>query len=234
MSDASPEDPRFYGRRRGKRLRPGRQALVDDLLPRLRVELPAAGGQIDPAALFDAPPAAVWMEIGFGAGEHLAAQAAAHPDIGFIGCEPFVNGVAALLAAIDRGGLANIRLFDDDARLLLPALAPASLDRVFLLYSDPWPKKRHWNRRLVNPANLDLIARVLRPGGVLRFATDHMGFARWSLMHLTARDDLEWTARGPDDWRHRPADGFPTRYEQKALAGDRFVYLEFRRTTGPA
>ncbi|HCS72139.1 MAG TPA: tRNA (guanosine(46)-N7)-methyltransferase TrmB [Rhodospirillaceae bacterium] len=224
------EQPRFYGRRRGKKLRPGRSALVADLLPTLRV--PAGGGPLDPAGLFDGEKSAYWMEIGFGAGEHLADQAQAHPDIGFIGCEPFVNGVATLLAQITDRSLDNIRLHDDDARQLLPRLAPGSIDRVYLLYSDPWPKKRHWNRRFVQRETLDQLARILAPGGLFRFATDHMGHARWALGLAANHPEFEWTARGPEDWRIRWADGYPTRYEEKGLAGPHRVYLEFRRRGG--
>ncbi len=221
------DKPRFYGRRRGKKLRPGRVTLVEDLLPKLRV--PSGGAPFDPAGLFPDPVSDVWLEIGFGAGEHLADQAQAHPDIGFIGCEPFINGVSTLLAQIAERDLTNIRLHDDDARLLLPRIKAGSVGRVYLLYSDPWPKKRHWNRRFVQMATLDELARVLRPGGVFRFATDHMGHARWALWHAARHPAFEWTARGPADWRTRWADGFPTRYEEKGLAGDKRVYLEFRR-----
>jgi tRNA (guanine-N7-)-methyltransferase len=225
--------PRFYGRRRGKKLRPGRAALVDELLPKLRVPGSAEAAEtVDPAELLDPRPKQVWLEIGFGAGEHLAAQAAAHPDFGFIGCEPFVNGVATLLSQIAAQDLSNIRLHDDDARLLLPRIKAASVDRVYLLYSDPWPKTRHWNRRFVQTETLDQLARILRPGGVFRFATDHMGHARWALGLAANHPDFQWTARGPADWRNRWADGYPTRYEEKGLAGPHRVYLEFRRTGG--
>lgn len=229
----SESGPRFYGRRRGKKLRPGRQRLIDDLLPTLRVPLPGdADARLDPNILFDPPPEDVWLEIGFGAGEHLAAQAAAHPEIGMIGAEPFVNGVSTLLSQVVAQDLKNIRILDDDIRLLLPGLAAASLGRVYLLYSDPWPKRRHWNRRVVQPETLDMLARVLRPGGLFRFATDHMGHARWVLWHLSRHPDFEWTVRGPQDWRDRWPDGFPTRYEEKGLAGNKRVYLEFRRKGG--
>ena len=224
------QGPRFYGRRRGKKLRPGRQALLETLLPGLRVPAGGPPGDlIDPGRLFGSPPHPVWLEIGFGAGEHLAAQAAAHPDTGFIGAEPFVNGVAALLSQIAERGLDNVRIFDDDARLLLPRLKAGSVERVYLLYSDPWPKKRHWNRRFVQRETLDELARVLAPGGLFRFATDHMGHARWALALAANHPQFQWTAREPQDWRRRWADGFATRYEEKGLAGPARVYLEFRR-----
>ena len=184
---------------------------------------------MDPAALFgDRRP--VWLEIGFGDGAHLAAQAAAHPEIGFIGVEPFVNGVAALLARIDREGLANIRIFTDDARLLLGALPDASVARLFVLFPDPWPKRRHHKRRLVNRATVAEFARILAPGGELRLATDDAGYARWMLEALLAEPRLDWLAERAADWRERPADQPPTRYEAKALAaGRRPVHLRFRR-----
>lgn len=224
--DGQGGEPRFYGRRHGKRLRPGRKSLIEEALPRLSVP---ADGPLDPASLFDPRPARVWVEIGFGAGEHLAAQAAAHPDVGLIGCEPFVNGVASLLSQVEAAGLDNVRVHADDARKLLPRLAAGSVERVYLLYSDPWPKKRHWNRRFVQRESLDMLARVLAPGGLFRFATDHMGHARWALWHLVNHPDFQWTAKGPADWRVRWPDGFPTRYEEKGLAGTARVYLEFKR-----
>ena len=141
--------PRFYGRRHGRRLRAGRGALLTTLLPRLRIVLPPEGSNLEPRALFGGTVADVWLEVGFGAGEHLAAQATAHPDVGFIGCEPYVNGVASLLAQVAARKLANVRVFDDDARLLMAALPEASIGRVFVLFSDPWPKKRHSDRRFI-------------------------------------------------------------------------------------
>ncbi len=218
---------RFHGRRQGKRLKPGRRRLIDELLPRLRVPLAAAA---DPPRLFPDPPAEVWLEIGFGGGEHLAAQARTRADVGLIGCEPFINGVARLLSEIEAAGLTNIRLFDDDARLLLDALPDACLGRVFLLFPDPWPKARHHKRRFVNPRNLDRLARVTADGAEIRIATDHMGLAAWTLEQVGRHPAFAWTARRPDDWRRRPADATETRYESKALRdGRRRVYLTFRR-----
>ena len=220
---------RIYGRRRGRPLRPGQRRLHDTLLPRLAVTLPETGA-LDPAALFAERPASVWLEIGFGAGEHLAAQAEAHPDIGFIGVEVFENGVARLVAEIARRGLANIRIFPDDARVLLDALAPASLDRVFILFPDPWPKTRHHKRRLVSTATLDRLAVLMRPRAELRLATDDRDYLAWILEHATAHPDFEWLARRPADWRERPADWPPTRYEEKARAAGRTpAFLRFVR-----
>ncbi len=219
----------LYGRRRGKRLRPGRQALLSRLLPRIAVSPPAAG-RLDPGACFGPAVRDVWLEIGFGGGEHLAAQARARPDIGMIGCEPFVNGVASLLSIIEREGLENVRIFAEDGRVLLDCLADSVIGNMFVLFPDPWPKKRHHKRRLINSANLDLCARVLRLGAELRIATDHAGYCRWILEHLTRHQAFEWLATGPDDWRQRPSDWPPTRYEAKARAqGARPVFLRFRR-----
>ena len=228
----TPEGARllFYGRRQGRKLRPGRQRLLDELLPRLRIAPPAPGARIDPAALFPARPQALWLEIGFGGGEHLAAQAARHPEIGLLGCEVFVNGIAALLALVEHERLDNIRLWPDDARALLDALPDSCLERVFLLFPDPWPKLRHADRRFIGPQNLARLARVLMPGGELRVASDDAGFVAWSLRHLRAAPEFRWTARRAEDWRRPPADWAPTRYEAKATAAGRQpAYLRFER-----
>lgn len=225
-----PSPIRFHGRRRGRRLRPGRRDLLETVLPRLRVSPQAEAAALDPGTLFPGGVADVWIEIGFGAGDHLAAIAAAHPDHGFIGCEPFVNGVAALLSRIVSGHLDNIRIFDDDARLLLPKLASASVGRAFLLFPDPWPKQRHRDRRLVAPRILSELARILKDGAELCFASDHMGYVAWTLELATAHPEFVWLATGPADWRRRPADWFETRYERKARTrGQPCVYLRFRR-----
>ena len=227
--DAAAPPRRVYGRRRGRPLRHGQQALKATLLPRFRVALPEAG-QLDPATLFPATPAAVWLEIGFGAGEHLAAQAAHSPEIGFIGCEVFENGVARLVGEIARRDLRNVRIFPDDARLLLDALAPASLARVFILFPDPWPKQRHRKRRLVAPATLERLAAIMRPGAELRLATDDRDYLVWMLEHVTAHPAFRWLARGPADWRERSPDWPPTRYEEKARAAGRApAFLRFVR-----
>ena len=223
------ERRRIYSRRRGRPLRPGQLRLHQTVLPRLAVTLPGTG-TLDPAALFATRPAAVWLEIGFGAGEHLAAQAASHPEIGFIGSEVFENGVARLTAEIARTGIGNIRIFPDDARALLDALMPQSLDRVFILFPDPWPKARHHKRRLVSTATLDRLAVLMRQGAELRLATDDRAYLAWMLEHATAHPDFAWLARGPADWRERPADWPPTRYEAKARAAGRLpAFLRFAR-----
>jgi tRNA (guanine-N7-)-methyltransferase len=210
---------RIYGRRRGRKLRSGRRALMATLLPRLQIALPPSGA-LELRALF---PAAsdLWLEIGFGAGEHLAAQAGAHPTVGLIGAEVFENGIAKLLAAIERERLANIRLFTDDARLLLAALPDASLGRAFILFPDPWPKERHKKRRIVAAATLDQLARTLKPAAELRLATDDPDYADGMAAAIEAHTGFRALARGHGAWTSRPADWPPTRYEQKALAAGR-------------
>lgn len=197
----------------------------------MAIPLPEPGDVLEPPSLFAGPVSDVWLEIGFGAGEHLLAQARRHPDVGFIGCEPYFNGVAALLPAIAEERLQSIRIFPDDARRLLPALAPASLGRVFVLFPDPWPKARHHERRLIGPPTIRDLARALRPGGELRLASDHPGYIRWMLEHLTREPSpFLWLARRPADWRTRPEDGHVTRYEEKALQrGAACAYLRFMR-----
>lgn len=215
---------RSYGRRRGKKLRPGRERLMAELLPTIALDP-------DKPVLdqFAAPMRAYWMEIGFGGGEHLAEQAAAHPDVGLIGCEPFLDGVAKLLAQLDEQGGDNVRVHPDDARQLFPQIPDGGLERIFVLFPDPWPKTRHHKRRLIQTPLLDDFARMLADGGELRVASDHMDYIRWTLDHVMPHPDFEWTAEGPADWRTPPADWVQTRYEQKALAGNTIVYLRFRR-----
>lgn len=220
----------WHGRRRGRRLRGRRQLLLDEMLPRLRVQLPASGGALDPSSLFSARPFEIWLEVGFGSGEHLAEQARRHPHIGFIGCEVFVNGVAALLAQLERMGLTNVRIVDDDCRQLLAVLPKASVSRLFLLFPDPWPKLRHAKRRFVSPANIELMAHLLADGAELRVATDDPGYVRWTLQHLADHPDFSWLAATPRDWREPPLDWVETRYQRKAAAaGRRVVFLAFER-----
>jgi tRNA (guanine-N7-)-methyltransferase len=219
----------IYGRRKGHRLRPGRRRLLEELLPGLLVSVPESG-QLDPGTLFPERREGLWLEIGFGGGEHLVAQAAAHPQVGLIGCEPYVSGVARALSLIKARQLENVRLFMDDARLLMGALPDACLARIFVLFPDPWPKTRHHKRRIVNPGTAAEFARLLRPSGELRLATDDPSYARAMLLALRARPELQWQAKRPADWRSRPAGWPPTRYEEKALAAGRAcVYLRFLR-----
>lgn len=218
---------RLYGRAKGHRLRLGQQALVEETLPRVAVP---ADGPLDAARLFgDARP--LEFEIGFGAGEHLAAQAEARPDNGFIGCEPFLNGVVGALAKIEDRELANVRIHMGDALDVLERLPDASLERLYLLHPDPWPKARHAKRRMVNPGPLDLIAAKLKPGGEFRLGTDDPTYCRWSMMIMNGRSDFVWQARTAADFLTRPADWPETRYEAKARAkGHEVWYFRYRRT----
>ena len=221
----------LYGRRSGRKLRPGRAALFRDRIQSIGID-PALleGGQLDPTALFSSSVDEVWLEIGFGNGEHLAAQVAANPRVGFIGCEPYMAGVAHLLASLEERALGNVRVLMDDARLLLPALAAASIGRAFLLFPDPWPKTRHHKRRFVSGSNIAGMARLLKDGAEWRMATDDMSYCRWMLGHLHSSPDFAWQARTASDWRQRPDDWPETRYERKALAqGRQCVYLRYRR-----
>jgi tRNA (guanine-N7-)-methyltransferase len=170
----------------------------------------------------------VWLEIGFGAGEHLVWQAEQNPGVGLIGCEPYLNGVAKCLAHIERAGLTNVRLFTDDARLVMAALPAGSLSRVFVLFPDPWPKTRHHKRRFVRRDNLDRLAELMLPGAELRLATDDPSYLPWMVEHACTHPAFAWLAEGPADWRARPADWPGTRYEQKMLAG-KPVFLRLQR-----
>ena len=226
------EAPRrtLHGRRRGKKLRAGQQSLLETLLPRLALALPLEPAKIDLGQAFGGslPFGGVWLEIGFGAGEHLVWQAEQNPGVGLIGCEPYLNGVAKCLAHIERAGLTNIRLFTDDARLLMAALPARSLSRVFVLFPDPWPKTRHHKRRFVQRDNLDRLAELMLPGAELRLATDDPSYLPWMVEHACAHPAFAWLADGPADWRGRPADWPGTRYEQKMLAG-KPVFLRLQR-----
>jgi len=219
----------FYGRRRGRPLRAGQRERQTTLLPELSFSLPECG-LLDPAVLFTAPIREIWLEIGFGGGEHLAEQAELHPDIGFIGCEVFENGVVKLLGEVARRRLANIRLHPSDARPLLAALTPLSIARVFILFPDPWPKTRHHKRRLIAPPTLDRLAELMVDGAELRLATDDPSYLAWMLEHTTGHPEFSWTARRPADWRARPDDWPATRYEEKARrAGRTPHFLRFAR-----
>jgi tRNA (guanine-N7-)-methyltransferase len=227
MSEAAERPGAFFGRRKGKKLRAGQDDLVQTLLPALRVKPGEA-----PSAGFANPQAReTWLEIGFGGGEHLAAQARAHPDVNIVGCEPFVNGMAKLLAAVDQEKLGNIRVWDDDVTRLLPTLPDGSFDRVYILYPDPWPKRRQRKRRLVSDEMLDMLARVMRPGAELRFASDIDDYIGWVLARVLRSAHFRWTATRADDWR-KPYEGWPgTRYEAKAIREGRVPsYLTFVRT----
>lgn len=233
-SDASDPHDRtrrgaFFGRRKGKALRPGQARLFGTLLPSICVDLKSSA-PASLAALFPEPVREVRLEIGFGGAEHLMSQAAANPDCGFIGIEPFLNGMAKALAAIEAKGLTNIRLHHGDAIDLLAWLPSASLAKVYLLYPDPWPKRRHWKRRFVQDRTVAMLARVLRPGGEFRFASDIDDYAAWTLVRLLRSADFAWTAECADDWRKPSPDFEGTRYEAKAKREARTpCYLTFER-----
>ena len=226
--EASRKEKRLYGRRKGPKLSAYQAGLLETLLPRISLK-PQSG--IDPKSCFS-PAAAreVWLEIGFGAGEHLVAQAAANSDIGLIGVEPYVAGMAKLLARLAARQLHNVRVYHGDARDVMDALPDASIGRVFVLFPDPWPKKRHHKRRFISGETLDRLARVMRPGAELRFASDDRGYVVWALESLMVHACFRWIAKCPQDWRTRPADWPETRYEAKAKqAGRVCTYLRFVR-----
>jgi tRNA (guanine-N7-)-methyltransferase len=238
----------LHGRRKGPKLSSHQAALFESLLPRLELDLRRDS---DPETWFDSCVGDVWLEIGFGAGEHLLWQARHHPDVGIIGAEPYEAGIAKLLSKLfslssstqetegevdtgspdydrQRGSHFNIRLYQGDARDVIEALPDCSLGRVFILFPDPWPKKRHHKRRFIQTRILDEFARVLKPGADLRFASDDPGYVEWALEHFLAHHAFEWLARRARDWRTRPSDWPATRYEEKALHGAP-VFLGFRR-----
>lgn len=215
--EASERAPRrqLYGRSKGKALRAAQAERIETMLPTLAIDVGAL--KDGPAALFPSPPAQLMLEIGFGGGEHLAAMAKAHPGIGYFGVEPFLNGVAKLMAAIETDHLANIRALRGDAREVLAALPDASLDRIYLLYPDPWPKRRQRKRRIVDMLFLREVARVLKPGAEFRFATDIDDYAGWTLARIAQQEALVWLAEKADDWRLAWPEWHRTRYEEKAL-----------------
>jgi tRNA (guanine-N7-)-methyltransferase len=231
-NDDAPEDKvnkrLIYGRRQGHRLHKKQARLVDEWLPRLTPDVTA---EHVPADWFAKKYDDYVLEIGFGGGEHLAARALANPQTGFIGCEPFLNGVAKLVATVADEGRENIAIYQNDARTILDALPDGAMSTVYLLYPDPWPKKRHYKRRFVSAENLAAIHRVLRLGGRFFLASDIAAYIDWSLIHIGAHGGFHWEATQADEWRVPPADWPGTRYEAKALAaGRKPVYLQFTKT----
>jgi len=215
---------RSYGRLKARPIKPRQAALMESRLPQLRVP----SGPVDPAALM---PAAreTWLEIGFGGGEHMAAQAARSPDVLILGAEPFQNGVASAVRHIEEQALGNVRLHDGDVRELMARLPDGCLARIFVLFPDPWPKARHHKRRLVQAETVAEFARLLRPGGRLRFASDWADYVDWALLRITANTAFRWSAERADDWRAPPADHITTRYEEKRLGDCAPVFLDFVR-----
>lgn len=217
---------RSFGRIRSRTLKPRQAALFDTLLP--KIALPDLSAPLDLEALMPGH-AEAWLEIGFGGGEHLAEQAARHPQALMIGCEPFLNGVGSALRHVEERGLTNVRIHAGDAREVLAALPDASLDQVMILFPDPWPKGRHHKRRLVQDETAREFARVLKPGGRLRFVTDWKDYADWALERFLRTPGLLWGAERADDWRQAPADHVETRYEAKKLGDTPPIFLEFVR-----
>lgn len=226
----------FYGRRKGLKLKARKQGLIDQLLPKLVLDLDRPA-PFELTELFQNQQGSersvdsVRIEIGFGGGEHLAQEAKLNRDIGFIGVEPFINGMAKMLGEIDDDHLENVRLYDEDASLVLDWLPAESVTRVDLLYPDPWPKKRQLKRRFVSHQNLDRIARVLVPDGEFRFASDIEGYVNWTLQHCAKHPRFEWTAQCADDWRNPWENWHRTRYEAKAIREGRTpAYLIFKKS----
>src|SRR5262245_523419 len=226
---AEPDALRSFGRRRGRALSARQASLWRELLP--AVALTGDAAQLaKPDRLFSAVVREVWLEIGFGGGEHLLWQAEQHPEAGILGCEPYQDGIVKVLGAIAARDRGNIRLHADDARPLIRHLPAASIARVFILYPDPWPKRRHWKRRLVSEGTLEELARITRPRAELRIATDIAPYAEWILSAVRRQGSFRWTAETAADWRRRGSDWPPTRYEAKALrAGRPCCYFRFRR-----
>jgi tRNA (guanine-N7-)-methyltransferase len=219
----------FFGRRKGHKLRIHQADLIENLLPHLSLDI-GPSSPADLAALFDPPAESVRLEIGFGGGEHLIAEALAAPHVGFIGCEPYVNGMAKILTAIEAHNIGNIKLFAGDAAELLAWAPPHSLERIDLIHPDPWPKRRHWKRRFVQDATVAAMARVLKPECEFRFVCDIDDYVAWALQRLLRSADFIWTAERADDWRLPWADYTMTRYGRKAMReGRRAAYLRFRR-----
>lgn len=213
---------RSFGRIKSRTLKPRQAGLFETLLPRIEVTN-------DSLAIAVASGRELWLEIGFGGGEHLAQQAGRHPEAILIGCEPFLNGVGSALRHIEEGHLENVRILTNDARPLLDRLPDACLSRVFILFPDPWPKARHNKRRLVQTETVAALARVLKDGGQLRFATDWADYADWTLRRFLADPDFAWPAERPEDWTQPPQDHITTRYETKGLGDCKPVFLDFIR-----
>lgn len=235
------DKPKFYGRRQGRKIRKAKSGLLDRFLPQINL---TETSNVN-ADMFGCPVDEICLEIGFGNGEHISGQALTNPNMGFIGAEVFKNGVANLLTLLTGikengdmpetikllpGRTDNIRVWSDDVRLLFAKIPDGFLSKVFLLFPDPWPKKRHANRRFVNPENLKEIARILKKGGILRVATDHKVYKSWTLRRLHEDKNFRWTAQCGKDWKTPPADWVETKYQRKALAeGRKPVFLDFER-----
>lgn len=233
--------PKFFGRRKGRVIRKAKSFLLERFLPTIQIDMHTVYDK----KMFGTPVDKIYLEIGFGDGTHLAGQALNNPDIGFIGVEVFKNGVANLLSlltgvregadlpeqiSLSGGRVDNVRVFDDDVRLLFSRIPDGFIDKIFLLFPDPWPKKKHAGRRFINPENLDEISRILKVGGILRVATDHKVYKSWTLRTMAQRSDFAWTAKCSSDWRNPPSDWVETKYQQKAIReGRKPVFFDYQK-----
>jgi len=220
---------RSYGRRKSKTLSPLRLEAMDSVMPYAEIILPKGDELIAPKSFFEKPVNDVRLEIGFGSGEHLIYQAINNSEIGFIGCEPFINGISALCLEIKKHNIKNIKIWSDDARILMLRIEKKSLDKIFLLHPDPWPKTKHHKRRFIQKESLDIIHNLLKENGQLRMATDHVDLAKWLLEKTYFHAGFKWEAESADDWCNPPDDWLETRYCEKGkTAGRPPVYLNFR------
>ncbi len=216
----------LYGRRKGPKLSTHQQNLRDTLLPTLQLQIEQGR---EPRSYFTGDITDIWLEVGYGSGEHLLWQARANPTVGIIGAEPYISGTAKLLSKLEQEPVPNIRLYEDDARDIIEALPAHSVGRFFILFPDPWHKTRHHKRRFIQSEMLDSLARILKPGAELRFASDDAGYLAYALERLMAHPAFAWTATGLSDWKTRPSDWPATRYEAKELHGAP-AFLRFVRT----
>lgn len=231
MKDTKTKQKRFYGRRQTRPLNKSRTEAMK-LLPQLSIDekLIIEEANIDPASLFSEPHKEYWLEIGFGSGEHLSALLRRHTNNAYIGCEPFINGMAAFLKDIQNESHDNIRVHMDDAVVLANSIADHSLDGIYILNPDPWHKVRHHKRRIVRPETLDIYARILKPGGKFIMSTDVPYLADWMIMHTYNHTDFEWSAQSCKDWQIPPNDWITTAYEVKGAKGaKKMCYLFFER-----
>ena len=221
----------FYGRRKGHRLSARKEFLLREVFPKIRIDLEATKLPLDPQLLFNFRPKEVWLEVGFGGGEHIAYQSQANPDIGIIGVEPFLNGLVSLVDEIQNKNIKNIRLFDKEISILLARLKPNSLSKVFLLFPDPWPKKKHLKRRIFNHDFLDKMNYLMLEGGEFRFSSDDASYARLVVELASIREDFSWCPKSCRDWQSRPEYSTETRYERKAIQqGRKNTYINLRKT----